>query len=73
MHKNVGTIDKAVRIIGGIALLVWAYMGGASLFDSQNLSWIGWIGVVPILTAVMSWCPLYTILGIQTCPADSKG
>ena len=61
MNKNIGKIDKALRIVIGIAIIV----AGAA----YN-SWLGAIGIVPILTAVISWCPLYCPLKINTCSKD---
>lgn len=66
MEKNVGSVDRGLRIIVGIALLAFALMGPAEI----AWKWVGWIGVVPILTALIGWCPAYTILGIRTCPAS---
>jgi hypothetical protein len=60
MQKNVGTADKVIRIIIGLGLL-------SLVFTRQDSSrWIGLIGLVPLLTVAMSWCPLYTLLGIKT-------
>lgn len=59
MPKNVGTIDRILRAVVGIALIAWAVMGGPI--------W-AWIGVVPLATAGISFCPAYTLLGIRTCP-----
>lgn len=58
MARNVGMIDRVVRAIIGVALIVWAVMGGPI--------W-AWIGVVPLLTAFAGVCPLYSVLGIRTC------
>ncbi len=60
MTKNVGTIDRAARAILGLALIAWALSGGPI--------W-AWIGVVPLVTAAFSFCPLYSVLGLRTCPA----
>ncbi|GAB4207894.1 MAG: DUF2892 domain-containing protein [Tibeticola sp.] len=60
MKTNEGTIDRALRIIVGLVLLGLAYTGTVG-------AW-GWIGVVPLATGLMGWCPLYTLLGINTCP-----
>lgn len=62
-NKNVGTIDRAVRIIAGIVLL-------AMFFIFPDASWRYWtlIGVIPLATGLMSNCPLYSILGVATCP-----
>ena len=59
MQKNVGGIDKIARILVGIALIVWAVTGGPV--------W-AWIGVVPLATGLIGWCPAYSLLGIKTCP-----
>ena len=59
MTKNVGGIDKILRIVAGIALIAWALTGGPV--------W-AWIGVVPLATGVMGWCPAYTLFGMNTCP-----
>ena len=59
MMKNVGTIDRAARALIGIGLLPWAALGGPV--------W-AWIGVVPLATAAISFCPAYKLLGIRTCP-----
>ncbi|KIL02809.1 DUF2892 domain-containing protein [Pseudomonas sp. FFUP_PS_473] len=59
MQKNVGGIDKIARILVGIALIVWAIAGGPV--------W-AWIGVLPLATGLLGWCPAYTLLGIKTCP-----
>jgi hypothetical protein len=64
MTTNVGTIDRAVRIVIGLALLWYALMAPATGYN-----WIGWIGVIPIITALIGVCPLYSILGVSTCPA----
>lgn len=63
MKTNVGGIDKILRIVVGIALVAWAILGGPV--------W-AWIGVLPILTGVMGWCPAYTLIGLNTCPLKKK-
>lgn len=65
MKKNVGTIDRAIRLIVGLALVAWAIWGTGSY------TWIGWIGLVAIGTAAIGWCPPYAILGISTCSTKS--
>jgi len=59
MNPNVGTIDKVLRVIIGVALISLVFVG-------PQTPW-GWIGVIPIVTALVSFCPLYAILGIKTC------
>ena len=63
MKTNVGGIDKILRIVVGIALVAWAIFGGPV--------W-AWIGVLPIITGVMGWCPAYTLIGLNTCPLKRK-
>lgn len=58
MNKNVGKVDKTIRIILGLVII-------AAGFLTNN--WLGAIGVVPILTALISWCPFYCPLKINTC------
>ena len=59
MTKNAGTIDRAVRAIAGIALIALAFTGSIGVW--------GWIGIVPLATALIGWCPAYTVFGINTC------
>lgn len=63
MSTNVGSIDRILRIVIGVALLAFAFT------SSHPYTWLGYIGVMPLLTAAMGWCPAYTLLGIKTCPA----
>ena len=58
MNTNVGGIDRIVRIVVGIALIVWALAGGPL--------W-AWIGIVPLATALFKFCPLYTLFGFSSC------
>jgi len=63
LKKNVGGIDRVLRIVLGLALLA-----GFFLNTEATYRWAYLIGIVPLLTGVMSTCPLYSILGISTCP-----
>lgn len=61
---NEGTVDRVVRVAVGLALLVWFYVDqGQGFWHYAKL-----IGIVPILTGLVGWCPLYTVLGVSTCP-----
>jgi len=62
MKANVGSADKVVRIV--IALVLFSLY----FFLEGNLRYIALIGIIPLLTAFTSWCPIYTIFGITTCP-----
>ena len=61
MTKNVGGIDRTLRIVVGIALMAAAATGAIGVW--------GYIGVVPLLTGLMGWCPPYAMLGFNTCKA----
>ncbi len=63
MNKNVGGVDKVLRIIAGLALL------SLVVILEGNSRWWGLIGLVPLLTGTLGWCPVYPLLGINTCPA----
>jgi hypothetical protein len=65
MTKNVGTLDKILRVVIGILLIAYALPLG---FPQTGWNWTGWIGVIPLLTAGIGFCPLYRIVGISTCP-----
>ena len=66
MPTNMGTIDRAIRFAIGLALIAYAIPVG---FPSTGWNWVGWIGGIPLLTAALGFCPLYTMLGVSTCPA----
>ena len=61
--RNEGTIDRALRVIRGLALIAGYFMNGGGAY-----SWLYLIGIVPLVTGLIGSCPLYTILGINTCP-----
>jgi len=59
MGKNVGTIDRIMRIIIGAVLIALVFVG-------PQTNW-GWIGLILIGTALVGWCPAYRIIGASTC------
>ncbi|OEF99719.1 hypothetical protein BHF71_07785 [Vulcanibacillus modesticaldus] len=61
MKKNVGNIDRWIRFAIGIILL-------SLLFTDLSFKNIGWVGLIPIFTALFKYCPLYSLFGISTCP-----
>lgn len=63
MTTNMGSTDRILRVIAGIALVLFAIFGPADV----AWKWIGWIGIVPLVTALVGWCPAYVLLGIKTC------
>ena len=58
MKRNIGTVDRALRIILGLGIIAYGLI---------QQTWLGAIGVVPLLTAFFRYCPLYAPLGIRTC------
>lgn len=63
MNRNEGTVDRALRIALGVVLLALVFVG-------PQTNW-GWIGIVPLVTGLVGFCPLYSVLGISTCPTKS--
>ena len=63
MSVNVGTIDRALRVVIGLALIAFAIPLG---FPDTGWNWIGWIGVVPLATAIVGNCPGYSVFGLST-------
>jgi hypothetical protein len=60
MKTNIGGIDRVLRILAGLALLALMFTGTIGVW--------GWIGVVPLVTGLFGFCPLYTVLGFNSCP-----
>ncbi len=61
---NEGTIDRAIRIVLGLGLLSIVFVGPQSP--------LGWIGLVPLATGLLGFCPLYKVIGLNTCPMPKK-
>ena len=59
MNHNVGGIDRILRIVIGLALIVLAFLNIGNPWT--------WVGVVPLVTGLIGWCPAYLPLGISTC------
>jgi Protein of unknown function (DUF2892) len=60
MSANVGGMDRILRVLVGIVLLALTLTGQIGVW--------GWIGVVPLATGLFKFCPLYRVLGLNTCP-----
>ncbi len=65
MNRNMGSIDRTARIVLGLGLISLVFVG-------PQTPW-GWIGVIPLATALIGWCPLYSLLGINSCAAGKCG
>lgn len=59
MKKNVGSIERVFRIVAGLGILSLAFVG--------PISPLGYLGLVPLFTGLVGWCPPYALLGISTC------
>jgi len=72
MQKNVGSLDKILRIIIGLVLISYAILPSFGLMADTGYNYTGWIGIIPLGTALLGICPLYSIIGVKTCPAADK-
>lgn len=59
MKANVGGIDRIIRIVAGVALIVWVLFANGPVW--------AWLGVIPLVTALVNFCPIYNLLGISSC------
>jgi O-antigen ligase len=59
MTQNIGNIERLIRIVGGLVLIALAVTGTVGVW--------GWLGLVPLATGLVGWCPPYSLLGINTC------
>lgn len=60
MPTNEGNLDRALRVIAGAGILSLAFIG-------PQTAW-GYVGLVPLITGLVGYCPLYSLLGLNTCP-----
>lgn len=60
MKPNVSRLDRQMRVIFGLVLFSLFFLPG-------DLNWLGLLGFIPLVTALVRWCPLYTLLGINSC------
>ena len=61
--NNVGGIDRIARIVIGLALILAYFLNPGGAY-----SWAYWIGIIPLVTGLLGTCPLYSIIGLNTCP-----
>ena len=66
MNANVGSPDRIVRVLLGVALIAWAIWG------SSAWHMLGWAGAVLVGTAAIGWCPIYRLIGASTCAVPAK-
>ena len=67
MQPNVGTTDRVIRVVGGLLIMAILY-----LFLPGEARWLGLLGLIPVATGFMRWCPLYVPLGLSTCKPQDK-
>lgn len=67
--NNVGSVDRIARVLVGLLLIAFAIPIG---FPHTGWNWVGWIGVVPLLTGTFAYCPAYTAFGVSTCSAKQQ-
>ena len=65
MTSNVGGIDRILRLLVGLFLIAFAIPIG---FQQTGYNWLGWIGIVPLATAIFGTCPAYSLFGFSSCP-----
>jgi hypothetical protein len=64
MNRNIGALDRILRVIVGVVLIAMVFVGPQTVW--------GWIGVIPLVTALVGFCPAYRLLGICTTADKSK-
>lgn len=58
MTQNMSTVDRGIRIVVGLVLIALVFVGPQTMW--------GWIGIIPLATALIGWCPAYSLFGIKT-------
>ncbi len=64
MTRNVGTVDRVIRVLVGLVLISLVFWG-------PQTNW-GWIGLIPLVTGLVGSCPAYKLFGLSTCPLEQK-
>ena len=64
LRRNEGNADRVARVVLGIALIALVFVG-------PQTPW-GWLGLIPLATGLMGTCPIYSVLGIDTCPMKAR-
>lgn len=64
MKRNEGTADRVVRTVVGLGLLSLVFVGPQTMW--------GWLGLIPLLTGIVGYCPLYQVFGWDTCPLNRQ-
>lgn len=64
MKANEGKMDRILRIVVGLGLLSLVFIGPQTVW--------GYVGLVPLLTGIIGFCPMYKVFGLDTCPIEAK-
>lgn len=64
LEANEGTLDRVIRVVVGVVLLALVFVGPQTPF--------GLVGIIPLLTGLLGFCPLYKLFGLKTCPAGKQ-
>lgn len=64
MKTNIGSVERGIRVVAGLVLVALAASG--------TVGWWGWLGLIPLATGVLGWCPPYALLGINTCRTKNE-
>lgn len=64
MKTNIGNVERGIRVVAGLVLVALAATG--------TVGWWGWLGLVPMATGLVGWCPPYALLGINTCKVKDQ-
>ena len=70
IQKNLGTVDRVVRIIAGVVLLLIVSL--AFVGPGSGWAFLGLLGLFPLVAGIVGYCPPYALLGINTCPGNQK-
>lgn len=62
MTRNIGNMERVLRIVVGLGLILGYFLNGGGAY-----SWLYLLGIIPLATGVIGWCPPYQLLGINTC------
>lgn len=66
LPRNESSIDRILRVVGGAAMVAFA------LLSTSPLAWIGWFGLIFVVTGAVGTCPIYMALGVSSCPIDTS-
>ncbi len=72
MTRNIGTLDMVLRLVFAGVLFALGFLPNPFITAELPQRIVGWFGLVPLTTALLRFCPLYTLIGVSTCPVRDK-